>query len=91
MVLYSVLHSLGAEVEVLPVVIGHGYKDIESDYWGDSEDSEDNKRGTNNTSRRRGRSGRWTMMPATYTMNQLKRKVGCTFNIPPRKMFQLPV
>ena len=79
--LYSVLHSLGVEVEVLPVVIGHGYKDIESDYWRDTESSEYNKSDTTPTiqaeeggrTTRRRRSGRWTMMLATHTMNQLKR------------------
>lgn len=51
MVLYSVLHSLGVEVEVLPVVIGHGYK--ERDHWGETEDGEDGESDTNNTSGRR--------------------------------------
>lgn len=53
LVLYSVLHSLRVEVEVLPVVMGHGYNDIESNYWCDTEDSEYNESDTNNTSRRR--------------------------------------
>ena len=53
LVLYSVLHSLRVEVEVLSVVIGHGYNDIESDYWRDTEDSEYNESDANNTSRRR--------------------------------------
>ena len=54
LVLYSVLHSLGVEVEVLPVVIGHGYK--EREHWGETEDGEDGEDGesdTNNTSGRR--------------------------------------
>lgn len=58
LVLYSVLHSLGVEVEVLPVVIGHGYK--ERDHWSetefreeDGEDGEDGESDTNNTSGRR--------------------------------------
>lgn len=33
LVLYSVLHSLGVQVDVLPVMIGHGYFDIKKDWW----------------------------------------------------------
>ncbi|OKO99838.1 hypothetical protein PENSUB_8055 [Penicillium subrubescens] len=40
LVLYSVLHSLGIEVDVLPVMIGHGYLDIEDDWWDSDEYTE---------------------------------------------------
>lgn len=42
LVLFSVLHSLGVEVDVLPVMFAHGFRDMTRDYW-DSEDYDDSE------------------------------------------------
>lgn len=43
LMLYSVLHSLGVEVDVLPVMIGHGFRNIKRDYWWDCDEWADSE------------------------------------------------
>ncbi|KAJ5381350.1 Oxoglutarate/iron-dependent dioxygenase [Penicillium cataractarum] len=40
LVFYSALHALGVEVDVLPVMLGHGYKNTKDDWWDSDEGKE---------------------------------------------------
>ena len=40
LVFYSALHALGVEVDVLPVMLGHGYKNTKDDWWDSDEGNE---------------------------------------------------